>query len=62
MTKYLRIREDWFHRSWVCFVVRSGYHNGSECKPGDPHFGWGCGWRCEVSLREEDFLEITGGK
>jgi hypothetical protein len=35
---------------WVCGVVRSGYHNGAQCRPQEPHSGWGCGWRCELSV------------
>ena len=35
---------------WVCQVVRSGYHNGAGCYANDPHPGWACGWRCEVSI------------
>lgn len=40
---------------WVCIVARSGYHNGSHCTASDPHDGWGCGWRWEVSLTEEEY-------
>ena len=35
---------------WVCNVVRSGYHNGPGCTDLDPHSGWDCGWRYELSL------------
>jgi hypothetical protein len=42
---------------WVCGVVRSGYHNGAGCHPTDPHQGWGCGYRVEVSvpITEEEY-------
>lgn len=36
---------------WVCGVVRSGYHNGARCSYSEPHEGWGCAFRAEVSLR-----------
>lgn len=36
---------DLFERRWVCTVVSSGYHNGAGCAPGEPHSGWGCGYR-----------------
>lgn len=42
---------DYFHRRWVCGVVRSGFHNGSGCSPDEAHGGdWGCGWRWEASI------------
>jgi hypothetical protein len=31
-------------RRWICGVGSSGYHNGVDCHPDDPHGGWGCGW------------------
>lgn len=42
-------------RKWVCYVVRSGYHNGARCSADDPHDAWGCGWRHElhISLTDE---------
>ncbi len=39
-------------RRWVCSVLRSGYHNGATCLPADPHEGWGCGFRWEMSLHD----------
>jgi hypothetical protein len=42
------------HR-WVCQVVRSGYHNGASCRPGEPHSDfWGCGYRYELSVAATD--------
>ncbi len=41
-----------FDHRWVCGVVRSGYHNGARCSPDDPHEGWGCGMRLEVSMSD----------
>lgn len=30
---------------WICMVLHSGFHNGSQCTPADPHGGdWECGW------------------
>ncbi len=41
----------YLHRRWVCQVVRSGFHNGARCHPGDgDHAGWRCGFRWELSL------------
>lgn len=39
-------------RKWVCVVMRSGFHNGCECREGEPHVGWDCGFRWEMSLIE----------
>ena len=41
-------------RRWACGVVRSGFHNGAGCRPGDPHHheDWGCGWRFELSVAD----------
>lgn len=50
---------DYFHRHWVCVVVRSGFHNGAECRPEDPHGGWDCGWRHEASLTDEAWQRVT---
>ena len=37
---------------WVCGVGRSGYHNGSNCDPNEPHGPeWRCGWVYELSYR-----------
>lgn len=33
-----------FERVWDCEVVRTGYHNGAVCTPGEPHGGWNCGY------------------
>jgi hypothetical protein len=33
-----------FERKWSCEVFRTGYHNGDECGPSDPHGGWNCGY------------------
>lgn len=50
MTKAI---DDLFTRRWVCQVLRSGFHNGCPCAPGDPHDGdWGCGYRWECSLTD----------
>lgn len=37
-----------FYRAWHCNVFSSGFHNGCECTPDDPHDpdSWRCGWRC----------------
>lgn len=44
-----------YHRYWRCGVYASGYHNGCECGPSDPHWGWSCGyrWRAPVLTDEE---------
>lgn len=34
-----------FQRTWSCSVFDSGRHNGVHCTEGDPHEGWGCGYR-----------------
>jgi hypothetical protein len=46
-----------FSRHWVCYVVRSGYHNGAKCTPLDPHDDWSCGYRTEASLTDEQLGE-----
>lgn len=33
-----------YYRKWTCIVFTSGYHNGCQCDPSDPHDGWGCGY------------------
>lgn len=39
------------HRQWVCIVNYSGYHNGVNCRPSDPHgSGWDCGWYYKAPL------------
>lgn len=44
-----------FARRWVCQVLRSGFHNGCECSPREPHDGWRCGFRWEASLSDANF-------
>jgi hypothetical protein len=42
-------------RRWVCQVVRSGYHNGASCRPGEPHGDfWDCGYRYELTVAATD--------
>lgn len=43
---------EFFHRRWVCGVLRSGFHNGATCHAdSDWHdASWGCGWRWEASV------------
>lgn len=41
-------------RRWVCQVVRSGYHNGANCRPDEPHVDWGCAYRFEFSLEDNE--------
>ena len=50
---------DSFIRRWVCQVVRSGYHNGAHCTPDDPHYDWGCGYRVEASLTDEQWKAMS---
>lgn len=51
-----------FTRRWVCGVGRSGYHNGANCSPDDPHLnGWGCSYRWEASLSEYAWAAAGGG-
>ena len=48
-------------RRWVCYVVRSGYHNGAHCNAREPHDqSWGCGYRSElrVSLTDEQVEQL----
>lgn len=54
-------------RHWVCFVVRTSYHNGAKCSESDPHGDdWRCGWRNELSLDDEAWKtliwRVSGGK
>jgi hypothetical protein len=46
-----------FTRHWVCYVTRSGFHNGASCTPVDPHEEWGCGFRTEASFTDEQLGE-----
>jgi len=41
-------------REWNCGVSESGFHNGANCRPSEPHQGWGCEWilRLTVPWRE----------
>lgn len=53
---YVIIPKDQLTLRWVCQVVRSGYHNGAQCSPGEPHDHdyWGCEWRMELSISREE--------
>ena len=51
-----RIR-DYFQKRWVCQVVRSGFHNGAGCTPGNAHVDWECGYRYEVSLTADQMFK-----
>lgn len=56
-----RINTDVFEHRWVCQVVRTGYHNGAGCNPGeDHHIDWGCGWRWEASLTDGEWNRRVG--
>lgn len=51
----LKIRKVDLDRRWVCYVVRSGYHNGAHCTPRDPHGAtWNCGYRNEFNVSMTD--------
>lgn len=50
-----------FEPRWVCGVGRSGYNNGSNCTPGDPHEfkTWHCAWRYELSVYATETTAAT---
>ena len=48
--KVILVDKNSFLKKWVCFVVRSGFHNGAVCQESDPHGDWGCGWRYELFM------------
>lgn len=41
-----------FEPQWVCGVGRSGFSNGDNCTPDEPHdrTQWGCAYRYELSV------------
>lgn len=40
-----------FEPKWVCGVGRSGFHNGSDCTPDEPHDRrWRCAYYYELSV------------
>lgn len=41
------------YRKWICWVVKSGYHNGASCQSSEPHEGWGCGWHYHFEYLEK---------
>lgn len=49
-----------FQRRWRCGVHDSGYHNGVHCTPGDPHDGWGCGYRWTAGPLTDDHARTLG--
>jgi len=59
----IEVNEWEFEKRWVCGVVRSGFHNGSNCTPteGEPQGhhdpSWGCGYRYEISWTEAKYLK-----